>query len=275
MTIGYNAAMSQHIKALILDMDGVLWRGAQSIGNLPAIFGRIRALGLDFMLASNNATSTVETFIQRLHAFGVRITPEQVMTSALVTAAYLQERFPEGSPLFVVGEAGLRDILQAHGFRLLDEETESPPPVAVVAAMDRDITYRRLARATTWIRRGAPFIGTNPDRTYPTPQGLMPGAGSLLAALEAASDVAPRIMGKPHPEIYHRCLERLHCRPEEVIMVGDRIETDIHGAQRVGMRTALVLSGVTSPEQAAACDPTPDWVVDDLETLIQTIDGGR
>ncbi|GAB4521206.1 MAG: HAD-IIA family hydrolase [Anaerolineales bacterium] len=264
--------MLQRIKALILDMDGVLWRDAQPIGDLVAIFEHIRALGLAFMLASNNATSTITAFVQRLHTFGVEIAPKQVMTSALVTATYLREHFPTGSPLFVVGEDGLREILREYGFHILADEAEAPRPVAVVAAMDREINYRRLTSATGWIRAGVPFIGTNPDRTYPTPQGLAPGAGSLLAALQAASDVEPHIMGKPYPEIYHRCLERLNCHPEEVIMVGDRIETDIQGAQRIGMRTALVLSGVTTPQQAATCHPAPNWVVDDLETLLRILD---
>ncbi len=264
--------MSIPIKALIMDVDGVLWRLSQPIGNLPVVFKHIRDLGLDFMLASNNSTATITTFVQRLRKFGVEISPHQILTSALVTAAYLQETFPPGSPLFVIGEQGLQDTLQAHGFYILDEEARTPIPVAVVVGMDRNITYRRLWRATAWIRSGVPFIGTNPDRAFPTPEGLAPGAGSILAALQAASDVAPLIMGKPAPEMYRQCMKRLGTTPEETLMVGDRPETDIQGAQALGMRTALVLSGVTNAEQAMNLHPAPDWIADDLATLLVQID---
>ncbi len=263
--------MPNRIKALILDMDGVLWRDSQPIGDLPAIFARIRARGLRFMLASNNSTSTVEAFIGRLRRFGVEAAPENIMTSSLVTAAYLEEQYPSGAWLYVVGEEGLRRILQGRGFRLLDTDAKAPRPAAVVVGMDRQVTYAHLRRATAWIRAGVPFLGTNPDRTYPTPEGLAPGAGSILAAIETASDVAPRILGKPYPEMYRRCLERMGTAPEETVMVGDRLETDIAGAQPLGIRTALVLSGVTTPEEAAAHRPAPDWIVEDLAALLERL----
>jgi len=263
--------MPNRIKALILDMDGVLWRDSQPIGDLPAIFSRIRSRGLRFMLASNNSTSTVAAFVQRLRRFGVEAAPETIMTSSLVTAAYLEERYPAGAWLYVVGEAGLRRILQARGFHLLDTDAQTPRPAAVVVGMDRRVTYAHLRRASAWIRAGVPFLGTNPDRTYPTPEGLAPGAGSILAAIEAASDIPPHILGKPYPEMYRRCLERLEAAPEETVMVGDRIETDIAGAQALGIRTALVLSGVTAPEEAAAHRPAPDWIVENLAALLERL----
>jgi 4-nitrophenyl phosphatase len=123
------------------------------------------------------------------------------------------------------------------------------------------------------IRAGIPFIGTNPDLTYPTPDGQVPGAGAVLALLDAASGIHPLILGKPGTAIYHICLERLGTKPGETLVVGDRIETDIAGGQAAGCPTALVLSGVATIEQARKWQPPPDWIGQDLETLV--LNGAR
>ncbi len=261
--------MPANIKALILDIDGVLWRAGHPIGDLPALFERMRTLGLAFMLATNNATKSVEQFLAQFASLGVSLEPWQMLTSSVVTAAYLQTRYPPRTPFFVIGEDGLRRTLREYGFVPLsaDAMPEEQPP-AVVAGMDRGLTYARLRHAALLIRRGAVFIGTNPDRSYPTPEGLAPGAGSILAALEAATDVAPLVMGKPAPEMYRQCLKRLGTAPAETLMVGDRLETDIRGAQALGLRTALLLSGVTTPRQAEAASPPPDWIAEDLTALL-------
>ncbi len=265
------------IKGIILDMDGVLWRAGHPIGDLPALFDRMNRLGLRVMLATNNATKSVEQFLAQFARLGVSLEPWQVLTSAVVTAAYLRAHYPKGTPVFVMGEDALRDTLREYGFSPLpaDEMPAETPPLVVVG-MDWHCSYRRLRHATLLIRRGAAFIGTNPDRTFPTPEGLVPGAGSLLAALEAATDTLPHIMGKPAPEMFHQCLQRLGTAPEETVMVGDRLETDIRGAAQVGLRTALVLSGVTTRPQAESALPAPDWIAENLEVFLGgTTDNGR
>ena len=144
----------------------------------------------------------------------------------------------------------------------------------MVVALDRGINYEKLRQATLWIRAGVPFIGTNPDRTFPTPQGQVPGAGSILATIEAATDVAPLVIGKPNPAMYQFALERMGLLPEEVLVVGDRLETDIAGAQNLGSPCALVLSGVTDEEKAWQWDPAPDLtnVIQELKFLTQLDD---
>jgi 4-nitrophenyl phosphatase len=134
--------------------------------------------------------------------------------------------------------------------------------------MDRFLTYEKLKIATLLLRKGVPFIGTNPDLTFPTPQGLAPGAGSILAALTAASGMVPTIVGKPETTIYQIALERLGLLASQVLIVGDRPETDIAGAQKIGCYTALVLSGVTNKDQANAWKPVPDIIALDLESII-------
>ena len=257
------------IKALILDMDGVLWRDNTPIGDLPSIFARIRERGLKVALATNNASKTVDEYLDKFSGFGVTLEPWQIITSSLASANSLAKDFPTGGPVFVVGENGIQRALEDRGFQPIVDPQDETRPVAVVAGIDRFISYPKLRRATLHIRAGVPFYGTNPDRTFPTPQGLVPGAGAILASIEAATDVKPIIIGKPSPAMMYMALDTLGARPEESLVVGDRLETDIAAGQAAGCKTALVLSGVATGQQAAAWKPTPDFVVDDLTALVE------
>ena len=256
------------IRGLILDLDGVLWLDTQPIGDLPDIFRRIGALGLKVVLATNNATRTVQQHLEKVASFGVRLEPWQVVNSAQAVASYLLHLYPQGGGVFVVGEPALVETLAEAGFTHREADV-----VAVVGSMDRAMSFSKLKQATLLIRAGAVFVGTNPDRTFPTPEGLIPGSGSLLALLEVASDVAPVICGKPSPEMYAIALERMGLTAGEALVVGDRSETDITGAQVLGCPCALVLSGVTSPAQASAWQPQPDWIEADLEAVVRRLEG--
>ena len=250
------------IKGLILDMDGVIWRGPDAIGNLSEIFLRFSERKWQITLATNNATRTVAQYVNRLKSYGVNIEPWQVINSAMVVAQYLHTQFPQGGPIFLIGEAGVSESLHDFGFYHSEKQV-----LAVVASMDRQLTYDKLRTATLLIRSGALFIATNPDRTYPAPEGLVPGAGSILAALEAACYKSAIIAGKPSSAMYRIALERMGLTPEETLVVGDRAETDIAGAQLIGCKTALVLSGVTSREDALSWQPSPDLIINDLDGI--------
>ena len=256
----------QSIQALILDMDGVLWRGSEPIGDLHSIFQKINDSGLKVIFATNNATRTIQQYIDVLASFGVHAEYWQVINSAIAVTYYLCQQYPHGGPIYMIGEQGLIEACHDHGF--YQSETDA---LAVIAGMDRQLTYDKLKTATLLIRSGVQFIGTNPDVTFPTPYGLVPGAGSILAAISAATDVKPQIAGKPELIMYQIALDRLTIRPENLLVVGDRPETDIAGAQKIGCRTALVLSGVTNREQAAAWQPSPDIIEASLESLINSI----
>jgi 4-nitrophenyl phosphatase len=251
------------VKGLILDLDGVLWRSDEPIGDLPKIFQQIKNKGWKVMLASNNATRSSEFFREKMKSFGVELEPWQVINSPQVTAEYLHKKFPQGGSVYIIGEEGIRNALAEKGFFHGENNV-----LAVIVGLDRKITYNKLAKATSLIRDGIPFIGTNPDKTYPTPEGLVPGAGAIIAAVEAASGVTPIYMGKPQPEMFKICLERMGLNPYEVIAVGDRLETDIAAGQAVGCNTALVLSGVTTLDKAQEWDPPIDWIGKDLYTLV-------
>ncbi len=252
------------IQALILDMDGVLWRGDEEIGDLRSIFERIHKIGWKVIFATNNGSKTIRQYVELLSSFGVKVEPWQVITSATAAVEYLSNRYPHGGSVYIIGEQGIIEACAEHGF--LQSETEA---LAVIVGIDRKLTYDKLKAATLLIRLGVPFIGTNPDRTFPTPLGLVPGAGAILAAIEAATSISPIIVGKPEPAMYHIALERMKIPPQNTLVVGDRPETDIAGAQLLGCRTALVLSGVTDIDQAKEWQPAPDIIAKDLESLIK------
>lgn len=255
----------QDIKGIILDMDGVLWAADHPLLDMPRFFDDLKAMNIPVVFATNNGTRSITMSVERLAGFGVTVEPWQVVNTAIATADYLAKRFPAGGPVFVVGEAGVIEALKERGFPLAGEGEE---PIAVVAGMDRAMTYNKLAKAALLIRGGIPFIGTNPDLTFPTPYGLVPGAGATLAYLEAATNVSPVMIGKPEPYLYQFAIERLGLRPEQTLAVGDRLETDILGGQRAGCPTVLVLSGVTNAGQAAAWQPAPDLILPNLVDLL-------
>ncbi|GIV66228.1 MAG: HAD-IIA family hydrolase [Chloroflexota bacterium] len=251
------------IKALILDMDGVLWRGKQPIGNLAEIFERIKSLGLKFTFATNNATGSVKQYVDKLRSFGVDVSPQQIINSPMAVAHYLKQLYPEGGAVYWIGETGLIEALEQAGFHYSEDGV-----VAVVAGLDRQFTYEKLRKASFLIQKGIPFIGTNPDKTFPSPEGLTPGAGSILAAIEAASGTPPQIMGKPYPHLFRLALQQMKTQPHETLVIGDRLDTDIIGGVNAGCKTALVLTGVTTRAEAEQFQPKPDWIANSLGELV-------
>jgi 4-nitrophenyl phosphatase len=260
------------IRNLIIDMDGVLWRGDTPMPGLVEFFEALRALEMRFMLATNNATKTVSQYVEKFSRFGVNIPAGQILTSAEATATYLDYHYPQGTSVYVIGEHGLRTVLAEHGFMVMDIEG----PVAahkkadvVVVGLARDACYRQLANAALLIGRGATFVGTNPDPSLPTEIGAMPGAGALLAFLEASTGVKPVVIGKPNKAIFEQALKQIEAMPAETAMVGDRIGTDIVGGQDAGLSTILLLSGTARREDVGAAQVSPDWIFDDIQSLTE------
>lgn len=254
------------VKALILDMDGVIWRSRQPIGDLKGIFGALVDKNIKYCFATNNSSRTIDSYVEKLLELGVPITRDQIFTSGKTTAELLASQHPTGGNVFVVGMSGLEETLLEYGFK---NSTENP--VAVVCGIDYTISYEKLRAATLLVRAGIPFIGTNPDKTFPTPEGQAPGAGAIIAAIAAATDTAPMIVGKPQPTMFLNALQFLGENSKDVVVVGDRLETDITGGQAAGCKTALTLSGVTSHQQAKSHSPSPDFIVEDLATLVDRL----
>jgi 4-nitrophenyl phosphatase len=250
------------IRNLIIDMDGVLYREDDPMPGLAEFFDFLREREIRFVLATNNSTRTPQQYVEKMAGLGVKIAATDLITSALATAAYLQEMAPAGTPVYAVGQRGLTAALEEAGFVLDPRQAEF-----VVVGLDTRVNYEKLKTATLLIRGGARFIGTNPDTTLPTPEGFAPGAGAILAAIEAATEVTPTIVGKPEPTMFRQALARLGATPDDTAALGDRLETDILAAQRAGLLSLLVLSGVTDRATLAESEIQPDLVFDDIADL--------
>lgn len=236
------------VRAVIFDMDGVLWRGEQVIPQAAAFLDFLRERGIPFALATNNSGQSPAQYDVKLARMGLGHVPaDHIITSGVVSARYLQKQLPAGARVYVVGEDGLRELMLAAGFVLADSEV-----AAVVAGIDRDFNYAKAYTAARLIRGGALFVGTNPDVTFPAPEGLSPGAGSILAMLAAASGREPVVMGKPERAMFAEATAVLVVPPDQTLMIGDRLDTDIDGAVRAGLQTALVLTGVETRASAEA-----------------------
>jgi 4-nitrophenyl phosphatase len=255
------------IKALIIDMDGVLWKADAPIGDLAQTFSRIRGRDLEFVFATNNSSKTSEQYTALLREFGVDIEPWQVITSSQAAAHAIAQKFPSGTKIFMIGEDGLRVALEEKGFKILPVDQASLAE-AVVMGIDRSINFQKLAEATLLVRRGISFYATNPDKTFPTPRGEIPGAGAWYSIIVTASDVTPVVVGKPYPFLMELSLEKLGTTRQETLVVGDRLETDIAAGQAVGCPTALVLSGVSTLEAADLWRPKVDIIARDLAELV-------
>jgi 4-nitrophenyl phosphatase len=256
-----------NIKALILDMDGVIWKADAPIGDLPAIFKRIRERGLKFVFATNNGTKTPEEYKNKLSELGVEIEESQVVTSALGIAFMLSQKYAQGTKIFMIGEDGIKIALEEKGFEILDVENASQAEIFVMG-IDRQINFQKVSEAVLLVRAGKPFYTTNTDKTFPTPRGEIAGSGSWCAIVTSATGVEPIVAGKPFPYLMELSLERLGTRKEETLVVGDRLETDIQAGQSVGCPTALVLSGVSKMEEAEKWNPKIDLIADDLSQLV-------
>lgn len=260
------ADILKNIKALIIDMDGVLWRDSQPLGDLTGIFHSIEALGLKYILATNNATRTVDEYHQKLLGFGVKIPEGGIINSAQAVGIYLAEHYTDGANVYVVGEPSLKHTLRQYNLNIVDESEKDVQ--VVVASMDLSLSYQKIKHASLLIQSGCEFIGTNPDRTLPTPEGFTPGSGTVIGALEIASGRTAKYIGKPEPLLYEMALRRLGVRPGETLAVGDRLETDIVGAHAAGIHTALVLTGASTREQAQGFNLKPEIITQDFTELM-------
>lgn len=270
----------ENIGGLIIDMDGVLWHGKKPLPGLEAFFALLREKQLPFVLATNNASLTQQQYIDKLADMGVSVSSEEILTSSMATATYLRENLPaDKRRVFVIGEDGLRKPLEAEGFILTDLYQVNQPAKGiteegadiVVSGLDRTLSWDKLATATLNIRAGALFYATNADTTLPTELGEVIGNGGILAALQAATGVEPICIGKPEPILYQQALKKLGTDLSNSVAIGDRLNTDILGAVNAGIRSIMVLTGVSSREDLQHIDYQPTWILQDLEAVTEAL----
>ena len=250
------------IENLIIDMDGVLYRGDEPIPGAKEFFAFLRARSIGFILATNNSTRTAQQYVDKLAQMGVEVTLSEILTSSQAVAMYLQTLAPPRTNVYVIGEEGLETAVREKGYIISGDGAEF-----VVVGMDRRLTYEKLKVATLLIRGGARFIGSNPDTTLPTEEGFIPGNGAMLAALEASTGVAPTIVGKPERTIFDLALAKMGSSQEDTAIVGDRLDTDILGGYNAGLTTILVLSGATTRQDVDSAPVKPDLVFEDIRHL--------
>ena len=250
------------INAAILDMDGVLWRSAQPLCDLPKLFRDFSTHQIRVSLATNNGTHTINDYVNKLAKFGVFLEDWQIVTSSMATAYLVKKNLKSGGAIYIMGSPALQSALASEGFY---HSTENPQ--AVVAGMDWDLNYEMIKKTSLMIQKGLPFFFTNPDPTYPTPEGNVPGAGAILASLEAASGVTARLAGKPEPYLFEVAMQRMQAIPDETVVVGDRLSTDIKGGINAGCKTVFVLSGVNDREDLQSWEIKPDLVIDNISHL--------
>jgi NagD protein len=251
----------REIRSWLMDMDGVLVREDQAIPGADAFLARLREQGTPFLVLTNNSIYTRRDLVARLAASGLEVPEEAIWTSALATARFLEDQRPGGSA-FVIGEAGLTTALHTSGYTLSENA-----PDYVVLGETRTYSFERITRAIRLISAGARFIATNPDATGPSTAGPVPATGSVAALISRATGVAPYFVGKPNPLMMRSALNAIDAHSETAAMIGDRMDTDIVSGLEAGMETILVLSGVTTREDAQRYPYRASQVVESVADL--------
>jgi HAD superfamily hydrolase (TIGR01450 family) len=251
----------------LLDLDGVVYIGSDAVDGAPDALAATRAAGMRLAFVTNNAARTPEAVAQHLTELGIDAAADEVVTSAQAAAHYLADRLPAGAQVLVVGTSGLEAALRERGLVPVAEAVDEV--AAVVQGYSPDLSWRQLAEGAVAINRGLPWVATNLDPTVPSARGRLPGNGALVAALRHATGVEPVATGKPDPTMHRESVQRSGAA--NPIVVGDRLDTDVEGANAVGCASLLVLTGVTSPAELLAASPKlrPSFVAADLAGLLQ------
>ncbi|QCR19584.1 HAD-IIA family hydrolase [Agrococcus sp. SGAir0287] len=250
------------VDAVLFDLDGVVYEGPTAV---PHAIDAIGAIQQPVLYLTNNASRTDAQVAAHLSELGIATAPEQVVTSPQAAMPLLAEHAKPGDAILVVGGDGITVELEARGYRVV--RTAAEDPVAVIQGFAPHVGWKDLAEAAFALHRGIPWIATNMDWTIPQAGGIAPGNGTLVSAVHTAVGRMPQVAGKPETPIFHAALERVGAR--SAIMVGDRLDTDIRGANRAGIPSVLVLTGIDRARAvlAAAPDDRPTHVVADLREL--------
>lgn len=251
----------------LLDLDGVVYRSTDAVPNAVSSLMAAAKAGMRLAYVTNNASRTPEAVAEHLRELGLPVEAADVVTAAQAVARLVAEQVPTGAPVLVVGGDGLRQALLGHGLTLVGSADDDP--AAVVQGYVPDTSWQDLAEAAYAIERGVPWFAANTDRTMPTARGIAPGNGALVGAVAVATGTWPTVAGKPEPALHRETMLRTHAR--RPLIVGDRLDTDIEGANRAGVDSLLVLTGVTRLEQLrdAPKEQQPTYVAQDLRGLLE------
>jgi NagD protein len=258
--------MTRPIETWLTDMDGVLVHEEVPLPGATEFIEALKATGRRFLVLTNNSIFTPRDLRARLLGSGIDVPEDAIWTSALATAKFLADQRPGGSA-YVVGEAGLTTALHDVGYVMTDRN-----PDYVVLGETRTYSFEAITRAIRLIEGGARFIATNPDPSGPSQQGTLPATGSVAALISTATGRRPYFVGKPNPLMMRSALNRIEAHSETTAMVGDRMDTDMISGLEAGLRTFLVLTGSTRPEQVETFPYRPTQVVESVKDLIDLVE---
>jgi NagD protein len=254
------------VETWLTDMDGVLVHEEDPIPGAAEFVEKLKASGRPFLVLTNNSIYTPRDLRARLLRSGIDVPEAAIWTSALATAKFLDDQRPQGSA-YVVGEAGLTTALHDVGYVMTDRD-----PDYVVLGETRTYSFEAITRAIRLIDGGARFLATNPDPSGPSHQGKLPATGSVAALISTATGRQPYFIGKPNPLMMRSALNQLEAHSETTVMIGDRMDTDIISGLEAGLRTVLVSTGSTRPDQIEAFPYRPTRIVDSIADLIDLVD---
>ena len=252
-------------RLFLLDMDGTLYIGDRLFPAAAPFLSQVRALGGRYVFMTNNSSRSVDAYIEKLDRLGIASAREDYLTSVDALIVHLQKGRYQDKLLYAFGTATFRQQLCQAGFSVTDRLEDGI--AALVTGFDTELTFQKLEDACILLNRGVDFIATNPDWVCPTWYGFVPDCGSVCQMLTKATGREPVFIGKPKPDMVYLAMEAAGAGPEETLLVGDRLYTDIACGVNAGIETALVLSGETSLEQARASDIHPTYIFDDIGTL--------
>lgn len=245
-------------KGYLIDLDGTMYRGSEVIPEAIPFINQLAEREIPYVFVTNNSTKTTQAVAEKLNQLGIQAKHNQVVTSSMATAKYLQEQSLK--TCYCIGQSGLKDAMKQHDIQLVDGTDAD----AVVVGLDVDITYDKLAKACIAIRKGARFISTNRDHAIPTDDGMGPGNGAFTALVQTSTQQNPIFIGKPDTIIMKEALDVLGLPKEDVLMIGDNYQTDIQSGFNAGVDTLFVHTGVTSKEELATFVQQPTHIIENL-----------
>lgn len=258
----------KNIKHIALDMDGTIYNGSTLFPFTIPFLAKLKEKGIGYSFLTNNPSKSTEDYLGHLTKMGIHAVKEEMYTSAQATIEYIKTNMPKAKRLFILGTPSMISEFERAGFESTEDDENDIPDVVVVG-FDMTLSYARLCRASWWVAQKLPYIATNPDRVCPTDKKIiLVDCGAIYTCIEYATGRLPdRVIGKPNPGMLDGILERYKLDPSEVLMVGDRIYTDVKMAQNAGAVGVLVLSGETTMDIVHDSDTVPDIIAEDLEEL--------
>lgn len=256
--------------AYLIDLDGVIYRGNSLLPGARDFLDWLQANQKKYLFLTNNSFSGAPAVLAKLQSLGISTDASHVLGAGQATVQLIARRHPDAS-VYLVGEQPMRALLIQHGLHPVDEEIDSDPDRAniVLVGLDRTFDYTKLTRAVRAIRAGARFIAINRDALLPVADGIVPGCGTMVAAIEAGVGSAPEVIGKPEPGLFHEAMHLLDSQPDETVMIGDVLAVDIKGGQAAGVHTLLVLSGNTSRADLERSSIKPEYVYQDIAEVLR------